>query len=79
MPFIFSDRVGYLLKSGGTREGCFDVAKISVTFQATLYSPLISCMNHCLAVLGKYLGDFSVMVGWAFWERDIFFLKDRLN
>ena len=24
-------------------------------------------INHCLAVLCKFLGDF-----WAFWERDIF-------
>ena len=31
-------------------------------------------INHCLAVLCKFLGDF-----WAFWERDIFFSKDRLN
>ena len=27
-------------------------------------------INHCLAVLCTFLGDF-----WAFWERDIFFLK----
>ena len=39
---------------------------ISVTFQAklNLYAHFI---NHCLAVLCKFLGDF-----WAFWERDIF-------
>ena len=41
-------------------------ANISVTFQATpnAYAYII---NHCLAVLRKFLGDF-----WAFWERDIF-------
>ena len=30
--------------------------------------------NHRLAVLCKFLGDF-----WTFWERDIFFSKNRLN
>ena len=44
-------------------------ANISVTFQAMLklYAHYI---NHCWAVLCKFLGDF-----WAFLERDIFFLK----
>ena len=30
-------------------------------------------INHCLAVLCKFLGDF-----WAFWK-ELFFSKDRLN
>ena len=41
-------------------------ANISVTFQATLNLSAY-LINHCLAVLCKFLGDF-----WAFWERDIF-------
>ena len=46
-------------------ERCLS-ANISVTCQATLnlYAHFI---DHCLAVLCKFLGDF-----WAFWERDIF-------
>ena len=43
---------------------------ISVTFQATLNLSAY-LINHCLAVLCKFLGDFG-----AFWERDI---KDGLN
>ena len=43
---------------------------ISVRFQATLNLSAY-LINHCLAVLCKFLGDF-----WAFWKRDI---KDRLN
>ena len=39
---------------------------ILVTFQATP-NPYAHFINHCLAVLCKFLGDF-----WAFWERDIF-------
>ena len=38
----------------------------SVTFQATLNSSAY-LINHDLAVLCKFLGDF-----WTFWERDIF-------
>ena len=63
----------------GKREGCFEVAQhglyvnISVTFQATL-NLSAHLIDHCLAVLCKFLGDF-----WAFWERDIFFSKDGLN
>ena len=38
----------------------------SVTFQATLNLSAY-LINHCLAVLCKFLGDF-----WAFWERYIF-------
>ena len=38
----------------------------SATFQATL-NPSAYLINHYLAVLCKFLGDF-----WAFWERDIF-------
>ena len=41
-------------------------ANILVTFQATLNLPAYF-INHCLAVLCKFLGDF-----WAFWERVIF-------
>ena len=41
-------------------------ANISVTFQATLNLSAY-LINHCLAVLCNFLGDF-----WAFWERDIF-------
>ena len=37
-----------------------------VTFQATLNLSAY-LINHCSAVLCKFLGDF-----WAFWERDIF-------
>ena len=48
-------------------------ADISVTFQATLNLSAYF-ISHCLVVLCKFLGDF-----WAFWERDIFFSKDRLN
>ena len=45
---------------------------ISITFQATL-NPSAYLITQCLAVLCKYRCDF-----WAFWERNIFFLKDRL-
>ena len=45
----------------------------SRAFQATLNLSAY-LINHCLAVLCKVLGDF-----WAFWERDIFFSKNRLN
>ena len=38
---------------------------ILVTFQATLNLSAYF-INHCLAVLCKFLGEF-----WAFWERDI--------
>ena len=38
-------------------------ANISVTFQATLNLSAY-LINHCLAVLCKFLGNF-----WAFWER----------
>ena len=31
-------------------------------------------INHCLAVLCKFLGDF-----WAFWEREIFFLNGLIK
>ena len=47
------------------------LANISVTVQATL-SLSAYFIDHCLAVLCKFLGDY-----WVFWERD-FFLKDRL-
>ena len=47
-------------------------ANISVTFQATLNLYAYN-HNHCLAALCKFLSDFG-----AFWERDIFFSKDRL-
>ena len=39
---------------------------ISVTFQAKLNLSAYF-INHCSAVLCKFLGDF-----WTFWERDIF-------
>ena len=42
---------------------------ISVTFQATL-NLSAHFINHCLAVLCKFLGDFG-----AFWERVIFSQK----
>ena len=45
----------------------------SRSFQATLNLSAYF-INHCLAVLCKFLGDF-----WSFWERDIFFSQDRLN
>ena len=51
----------------------FNTANISVTFQATLDLSAYF-VNHCLAVLCKFLGDF-----WAFWERDIFFSKDKVK
>ena len=38
----------------------------TVTFQGTLNLSAY-LINHCLAALCKFLGDF-----WAFWERDIF-------
>ena len=41
-------------------------ANISVTFQVTP-NPSAKFINHCLAALCKFLGDFC-----AFWERDIF-------
>ena len=35
---------------------------------------MLFAINNVLAVLSKFLVDF-----WAFWERDIFFLKDAIN
>ena len=45
---------------------------ISVTFQAALNLYAYS-INHCLAVLCKFLGDF-----WAF-SKEIFFLKGQIK
>ena len=39
---------------------------ILAPFQATLNLSAYF-INHCLAVLSKFLSDF-----WAFWERDVF-------
>ena len=47
-------------------NSAFQPILISVTFQATLNLSAY-LINHCLAVLCKFLGDFG-----AFWERDIF-------
>ena len=64
---------------GGKRESCFDVAQhgisanVSVTFQATLNLSAY-LINHCLAVLCKFLGDFLGIL-----EKRYFFSKDRLN
>ena len=48
--------------------------KAALTSLNTAFLPISATLNlsacfinHCLAVLCKYLGDF-----WAFWERDIF-------
>ena len=52
-----------------TREGCFDVAKHGLSANISVSTLNLSAylINHCLAVLCKFLGDF-----WSFWERDNF-------